>query len=380
MSGITETGFDRKLASETVEDLSVELRAKVSKSLVLDETTALGNVVQIIGNKLGEVWEALEEVYFAGDPDRATKDAMVSIAAITGTIRRLPARGRVICNCVFSGPVSAGAGALICHVDGDSTNRWYNEEGLTDVTGTVAVNFVSERIGSGAFALAGELTEISETFAGWVSVTNPNDATPGTDLETIEELRARRRRELTGAGSAALAAVVTAVSRVTGIDSVVGFENTSNFPDALGIPGHHIEIVIWSEAGYSAAEVGAAILAARAGGIPSFGSTSIAFTDANGAHRERWTLAEEIPLTIAITVTAPDGASETEIQDKILAVHVNQIARGVSFYTYAAAGLEAEGVTAISAFAINGGTSDIAIHSKGIATLSADDIAVTINP
>lgn len=378
MSGITETGFDRKLPATIVDDLSVELRAKVSKSLVLDETTALGNVVQITGNKLGEAWEAVEEVYFAGDESRATKDAMVSLAALTGTIRRLPARGRVLCACVFSGTVSAGAGALIAHVDGDSTNRWYNETALTDVTGTVPVQFVSERIGSSAFALAGEISEISEAFAGWVSVTNPTDATPGTDLETIEELRARRRRELAGGGSAALAAIVSAVSRISGVDSVVGFENVTGYPDANGLPGHHIEIVIWSEAGYSAAEVGAAILETRAGGIPSFGSTSIAFTDADGAHRERWTLAEEIPLTIAVTVSAPDGASVDEVKDKILAAHVNDIGSRVNFYSYAAGALDAPGVAAVSSFTINGGTADIGIHAKGIATLAREDITVTV--
>lgn len=377
MSGVTETGFDRRTITQITDEVKAELRTNVSPKLVLDESTPDGNIVAIVCGKLGEAWEAIEGAYHAFDPDGAIGEGLVSLAELTGTRRRLLGTGIVLTTCVFANAGPFDAGALVAHVAGDPTNRWHNRDAIGTVNGATSVTFVSERSGSLAIATAGTLTVIAQSVIGWTSITNPSDATPGTDLETIEALRARRRVELAGNGSASLRAIVAAVSRVTGVLFAVGEENKTEFPTYTGIPGHSFQITIYGP-GVSGGDVARAIGEARSGGFKSHGFSTAEYVDADGVTQsERWSTATTVPLTIACTVESANGVAEADVKQAILDAHRLGIGIDAAYGLFAGAPYTVPGVDLVTAFTLNGGTVNLAIGPTGIATLALGSITVT---
>lgn len=110
--------------------------------------------------------------------------------------------------------------------------------------GSVAVNVnpVATTIGSPAqalvaatctivgpnFAPAGSINQIATPVAGWSGVTNPLDAVIGTNVETDTEALQRRTTLLSSTASGPLQSTVEKISQLSGVTSVVGFENLTN--------------------------------------------------------------------------------------------------------------------------------------------------------
>jgi uncharacterized phage protein gp47/JayE len=386
MTGVTTEGFQRKTISELTSDVKGELREKISRLLILTEKTPLGNVVEIFNGKLGLAWEAIENVYHSLDPDGAVGDAMVSLAALTGTNRKLATRSSVPVTLTFDAAVSYAAGDLIAHEDGSPTNRWYNLNPVsTAAAGSVNVTFVAETKGSGISVASGDLSKIAEAVPNWVSVVNTADSTPGNDLETIEALRVRRRQELAKAGSTSVDAIAAAVSALEGVVDVLAEENVTASVDSNGIPPHQWQITVWDgdPSAVADADIGKAINAERAAGSISYGPTSVDFTnDAGRLVRECFRRATESALTIVADIESSTGVAIADVKEAIQAAWVPVIADGagqgdVPYLKLAAAPFNVDGVDNVTSFTIDGGTSDISVARYYIATIDPGDITVT---
>jgi uncharacterized phage protein gp47/JayE len=245
MAGVTPEGFVKKIFTQIQSDMQHFLRAKISKNLQLTEKTGLGNVVNAAASELAELWDVAEHSYNAGDPDKALEASFVALCLLTGTRRRGLKKGVVDTTCNFGGGTVYPAGALVAHVTGFPNNRWVNraEVDTRAGAGNYPVQFEAETAGAQGTATAGTMTKIAQPLTGWNSVTNANDATPGEDIESLDELATRRVQELQEAGSSTMAGIRTDVSKVPGVLQVVSQENKTDY--ATTLPPHSIRIIVW---------------------------------------------------------------------------------------------------------------------------------------
>lgn len=81
------------------------------------------------------------------------------------------------------------------------------------------------------YAPSGTITVIGSPVSGWSGVSNPIDATVGTNIETDTQALARRATQLAAAANGPLQAIVDKVLARTGVTAAVGFENTANSSD-----------------------------------------------------------------------------------------------------------------------------------------------------
>jgi uncharacterized phage protein gp47/JayE len=397
MAGVTDTGFVRKTRDEIKQEMIAELRRTISEQLVLDETTALGQVVDTESNELSEIWELLEEAYYAFDPDNAIGQQLVALAQLTGTYRRAPTRGAVIATVNLDGGITFPAGSLVAHEDGNSANRWYNLNDITTPAGSAAnydVNYVSEDFGTNTNVAAGKLTAIAETAIGWNSITNAAAAVPGNNEETIEELRARREVELARAGSATLRAIVADVSALAGVLDVVGFENTTEATvDDIG--PHGVRIILWDGDPPTVADndIAQALHDSRAAGILSYGADSGNAQAYDGTSvSEAFDRADEKVVEVNAVISSSSGVTIADVRAAILntfgAVNTagtdarSTIGADVVYNALIGAPFDVEGVDDVTTFQIRftgdaWGTVNLTVDIAEIATLASGDITVT---
>jgi uncharacterized phage protein gp47/JayE len=387
MTGVTSTGFSRKLFDEIVSEIVAHERGRISAQLDVSERTVLGNLNAIFADHLSQVWELLEEAYNATDPDNATDSRLVSLALLTGVERRGASNGLVTATVNLDASQSFAAGDLVAHVLDEPSNRWVNRDEVTSTSaGNYSVVFESEDAGSGASAAAGTLTVIASPVSGWNSITNAADATPGSDEESIEDLRARREASLAQAGSGTVDAIRADLLQVDGVLQVTVLENTTDAVDSDGLPAHSFRAVIWdgSPAAADDDEIAQAIHDTRPAGIASSGSSSGNATTTDGqVVSVSFARATAVPIYIDVDVVSASGVSIADVRAAIIAA-VDSLGVGddVIFNRIAAAVFSVDGVDDFDFVQIGtapapSGTANISISNTQIATFNSADITVT---
>lgn len=383
MSGVTLTGFDRKLFAEILADVERFQREKISSFLILDETTAIGNVNSIICDELAELWEALENVYKSFDPDDAVGAALEALAALTGVEREPPKKGRVAATVGVGVGFSASAGAMVAHVSGQPENRWISTEDISAPGGgSFDLVFESENAGSQAVALAGNLNVIAQPLSGWVSVTNAADAVPGEDIETIEALRKRREDSLAVQGSATAPGIKSDIAKIEGVDSVSVFENDQNVTVG-GLPPHSVRVVVFDGDPPALADetIAAEIYKTKAAGASTFGGISTDVPDVN-ENGDLITILWDraVQLEIFVEIDFVGDADAEDVKEAIVSQgNLLDTGEDVIRNKLLCAALLLDGVDDITSFRVGApalGTSNISVGLDEIARFDTSRITV----
>ena len=383
--GVTPTGFLRKPLEKIRESIHGYLRTKISPHLKLTGKTGLGSMVEGALTELDELWEVAESCYHANDPKNADEAAFVAVCEITGTERRGATKGVVLATCNLAANRTFAPGALVAHVDGEASNRWVNRDEIVSTTAGSypGLTFEAETAGAAGKCEAGTLTKIAQTADGWNSITNPAKATPGQDIETLEQLAVRREQELQISDVGPLAAVRGAVSKVAGVIQVTAQTNRTDYWGAL--PPHSFRVLVWDGVAAAALndEIAQAIVDAGCAGIASYGQLSGNAIDADGnAEVVKFDRVQEIPIHVDVTVKGSTagvaaaiigaGSKHNPGDDVVIAK-----LRG------AVSGLAS--VTDVVSFTIGTtpspvGTVNIQIADDRIATFDISNVSVTLAP
>lgn len=382
--GLTATGFVRKTYESIVADMRAFMRDRISPKLVLDETTPEGNIVEVTADELDPVWEAAEASVGALDPDNAPEALLVGLCKLTGIYRRPATPGTVSATLTFNAATTISAGALLLSVVGEAANQWSNDEEITiAAAGSVAADFTSTVAASTATAAAGTLTVIATPISGLVSATNALDATPGTDIESLDALRLRREASLGAVGKGTVAAIRADVAAVDGVIDCRVIENdTGGTVD--GVPARTLHVIVWDGAGEDAADadIAEAIYNAKAAGTPTHGSEHGHATDPWGDDKiQYFDRATELEAYVSVTVTG--STTEASVKAALLAAHAEVIGEDLLFAALVAAAFGTDGVTNVTALTLGltpapGGTSDIAAADSQVITLDTSRITVTL--
>lgn len=350
------TGLDIQTEPEIRDSVEAELRDAFGSSVPLGDSTLLGKLVGIWSSRYASLWELMEVVAGALDPDAATEAQLDAIAALTGTLR-LPAQPSTVTLTLTGTPttttVTAGSqvsvdstserfevqenstiavvpawAATTAYALGDRVTNSGNVyecslagtsagsggpsgTGTGEVDGTAEWDFLGA--GTGAVdaeansvntgpivAVARDITTIESPISGWDGVINVEAAELGNDVETDEELRARRLLELQSAGTGTLGAIRSALLDVDNVTAVRVFQNITDVTDADGVPPHAVEALV---SGGADQDIFDALLANVAAGIRTHGTTTGTSTDDEGiAQAMAFTRPTDINIYVDVTL------------------------------------------------------------------------------
>jgi uncharacterized phage protein gp47/JayE len=382
---ITETGYERPTQADIAAAIAADQRGTVSAQLDVSESTAIGNINNIFADQIAQAHEGLEEAYNGMDPDNATGDRLIALSLLTGTEQRAAQEGSVTITCTLAASKSYAPGDLVVHAQDDPTNRWENRDLVETTTADdYDVVFLSDGVGSEFTAAAGTLTVIAEPIDGFSAATNAEDATPGRDLEDIEDLRARREQELAFGGSATTEAIRADIMQLDGVIECLVEENTED--EAVGdLPGHSIRVVVWDGDPGAVADndIAQAIFDTGPAGIVAVGDESgNATRPSDGAVVTRsFQRAEVVDIYVSAEIESESGVLAADVKAAILAAMPTLIGGDVK-YNKLSASVFIDGVDDFASFTIGiapspVGTSNIVISSTQIAQLDLSDIVLT---
>lgn len=276
----------RRTAEDINQQILDDLVAEISPSLDTSSTSPAGQIASPVAKIAGELWDSLEAVNAAGDPDRATGDGQDALCAISGTSREAASHSQVACQLALGAAVTVPLGSKIAVLGNPTSVFELIGDTVTlgvPVVSTVPGTYVGlfQSVATGPIAAnANTLTVIVTPITGWTGVNNPGDATLGHNIETSTDLRIRREVEIAALGStpvdalrAELDALMAAKGIVGGFADVV--DNPLDVADADGRPPHSIEALV--DDGVSPLSndlIAQTIWDGRAGGIQTFGSTN----------------------------------------------------------------------------------------------------------
>lgn len=173
-----------------------------------------------------------------------------------------------------------------------STNVLVLSENMTTDTVTTIITFGT--VDTGDILLPeGVITNIVKADAGLLSVVNLCTYIAGRDEETDTEFRQSYADKIFNRSSMMLESIRSAIlNNVQGVTSVAPYENDTDDLDEYGRPPHSIEIVV---DGGDSTEIAQQILQKKAGGINTYGDTSVVLA---GAYDEDITIRFSRPTTI----------------------------------------------------------------------------------
>lgn len=383
--GVTASGFVDKPIETILDEIETAQKAAFGSEFDTSAQSPAGQINGIMSTHIREIWEVMQAIYAAWDPDTNTGQAQTAIAALSGTVRRAATKSTVTAIVNLDAGVTLATGA-VASVSGAPDRRFVTTADATNSGGAPAnVSVAMEAEDAGVVvASAGTLTVIETPQSGWNSVTNAADATLGTAQETEEDLRIRRETELRRAGAAAVDAIRSDVADVTDVTQVTVFENTSDITDGDGVPPHAIEVVV---VGGTANDIAQAIWDSKAGGIEAHGDTSgTAVDDEDNNRTVEFSRPDAIDIYIDAECTVDSdypADGDTQIKEALaaygqaMAVGEDLVWSALFPVVFGISGVVDVTLLETGTAPAPSGTSNIVIGSRQIANIDTANITVT---
>ena len=354
--GLTDQGLVVKSRLIIRDDINSALRLTFGNSINLSDRSILGQLVGIISDRLGELWELLEQVASSQDPSKATHSLLDALSLLTGTLRPAAQPSAVILTLTGVDTTVIAAGSefatlstlknfatvdiatlvavanwvtLTAYIVDDrvvASSNVYQciQAGTSGATGgpsgftpdfTLDGTCLWTFLGEGAaaadveadsvdlgpiVATAKDITVIITSIGGLQGVTNLVDASLGRLVAEDGELRELRVAELATAGSSPFDALRAELLELVNVTSVTLFPNNTDVTDADGVPPHSVEALI---RGGDDQVIFDRLLASIAAGIGTFGNTSGTAIDSQGdAQVMNFSRPVTIPVFVRMTV------------------------------------------------------------------------------
>ena len=302
-----------------------QFRAIYGTDVSLDASTQDGELCGIFASAINDTNAMAVQAYNSFSPTTSQGSGLSSVVKINGLQRLVSS---------FSSAdilIVGQAGSLITAgliADGNSNTWALPPVVVIPDLGQILVTALCTTLGA-ISAPAGTITQVANLQPGWQTASNPQDATLGAPVETDALLRLRQSISTANGSTGMLQGMVGSLAAIPGVARVRGYENELNLPDANGIPGHCVAIVIDG----GDAQTIARTIKAKKGGCGTYGSTSQIVTDVYGIPSTVNFFPVGQPLiTFAITIKALTGfTTDVELLIKTaLSAWVNALGIGVS--------------------------------------------------
>ena len=342
MATLDENGLTIRRQDEVFQALVDDLRSDISDNIKTNPESVVGNFTQILSFHMADLEALAEDIRSSGYILSATGASLDELVARAG-ITRVAAKGSTV-TLTLTGTDSTVIPAGSTVRDPVSLIEWTTDADATITGGTVDVAATS--VGTGPIiGLAGTITEIVDSVAGWDTVTNALDAEPGNDVEGDPALRERYITNFTAARRSSTGLYATLLA-VEGVTQAVIIENRSNVTDAAGRPAHSFEAYVQGGADQ---DIWDAIWENTPQGIESYGTEVGTAVDEHGDNQTvKFSRISDINAWVQITYTAganaPDNV-EDDIEADVLAYGNTLLAGNDLYPTRILQNIETPGLT-----------------------------------
>lgn len=205
----------------------------------------------------------------------------------------------------FTVVVNSGNNLVIKATAETSINTMILSDNLTTVTVGCVFTFGTADTGD-IYLPAGSVTEIMKSVTGLQAVTNVGTYIAGRDEETDAEFRSSYLDKIFSHSERMLESIRSAIlTNVQGVNACAVYENDTDSVDEYGRYPHSVEVVI---DGGDETEIAQQILATKAGGINTYGSTEIDVAgDENDVIQIRFNRPEYVYVWFHVEVTRVKG-------------------------------------------------------------------------
>lgn len=279
---ITAAGIVRPAFADCLTYEQTSYRALYGQDINLDPATQDGQFMALLASGVHDTNGETVATYNAYSPSTAQGAGLSSVVKING-IRRKQATFST-CDFLSVGQAfTAVTGGLVTDPAG---YQWSLPDFVIPASGQILVTGTCTTIGAialsaGAVDTANGKGSIATVQRGWQSVTNQSAAAVGAPVESDSQLRQRQAVSVALPSQTILGGLVGALYAISGVTRLRAYENDTNQPDANGIPGKGISIVV--EGGDDNAI--ATVINLKKGAAGTYGSTVVPVTDDVGITR-----------------------------------------------------------------------------------------------
>lgn len=315
MSGytfITESGAFVPDTSDLLSEVESEWKSAFGQDLTVTPDTPQGVMIaaEVLAREgtLKNICQAVNQI----NPNIAEGIFLDAIWALTGG-RRIPASKTLVEGVVLTGvPSSIIPAGSIAATSDTGAQFALTSNIVLDNAGVGVGNF--EAVESGQIACdANTLTIIVTASIGWETVTNPTaQAVLGTDLESDELSRTRRRNTLAAQAVTPSEAIISGLYGLVGVKSVAYRENVKNTVeviDGVTMEPHSVWACV---DGASDDDVARVLLSKKSCGANWNGAVSVNVTDpwSGQVYPVQFDRPTEVQCMVRVTVRSAGGVAD----------------------------------------------------------------------
>lgn len=244
--GLSKIGFKQKDLPTIKDELEQALRREVDPTLHFGSGSIAGILTGIVANQACQVWESLSGLYNSLQPDTATGRALDALCSLTGTFRKQASFSKAKAMVKLGGNASIPTGSRIMTVGGDFFKTTAEITNTSNQEVALEADLIAESVGP-KVAPNDSSAKIMTLVSGWSSVSIINTYEIGQPIETDDELRIRRIRELRAVGASTLDSMYSRLRGLHGVEAVYIKEGEHSF-EAVIKGGNELEIaqMIWA--------------------------------------------------------------------------------------------------------------------------------------
>nr|WP_236709238.1 baseplate J/gp47 family protein [Acetobacter tropicalis] len=318
------TGFIMPEEPDMLAGVLADINAAFGNTLNTDLSTPQGQLAMSLTAILGDAYDQFLALANGVDPARASGRMQDAIGRLY-FMSRLPATATVVtCLCTGVAGTLIPQGALVQDATG---NSYAADAAITlDATGTGSGTFSCTQ--AGEIICPAQSIAISQSLAGWATVTNPVAGVTGRAVESRTAFEERRRISVAANAIGPLDAISAAVQAVPGVsDAFVTDNSTSTAITVGGVTLAPYSLYVCVSGGADQA-IAQAILRKKPPGCAYTGSTTVTVTDPNTAYSTApsysvsFQRATPTPLFVKVTMVASSmvpSTATTAVQSAIQA-------------------------------------------------------------
>lgn len=272
---ITPAGITIPQFSDVLEQIKTVFRGIYGQDIYIEDDSEDGQWLAILASLVNDNNQQAVSTYNAFSPSTAQGNGLAGVVKINGLLKKSASRSSV--DVLIGGQ----AGTEITNgIAGDTLgNQWSLPPLVTiPVGGSIVVTAVCTVDGA-VQAPANSVTRIVTPTRGWQTVTNALAAVAGDAVEDDATLRMRQSVSTGLPALSVLDSIIGSIANLPGVQRYQGYENDQGTPDADGIPGHSISLVILGGDAQSIAET---IALKKTPGTGTHGTTSEIVIDPKG--------------------------------------------------------------------------------------------------
>lgn len=391
--GITADGINLPRAADWLTLIRDDYEARTGLVFDWERDLVLSSLTAVAADRLGEVSDIIQDIYDTMDPGNAVGLHLDVLASLSGIDRRPATHSTATATCTGTPGVFIPGGSLVEGGGPIDRSRWATVDDATiGVLGTVDVTVQAEDVGE-VTATIGQIDKIVNPVTGWTSVTNAADATPGEDLESDDDFRARWRTSLQTPGTANVNSLRGKVADIDFLTAAVVIENpnaAAAIVEGISMDPSSVAVVVYPSGLSSAqiAQVATVIYQNLPAGIKTVDTpattVTATVTDAGGGTKTiAFSYATALPVTVAFVVTLESGYAIGDVDQALIDAVVAwfaDLAVGDDVTLLDMFGLAAgiAGIRSVTSLLLNGAAVDIAVAMTQVATTTPGDVTVIL--